>query len=40
MEADPQPSEDMESVKRFMDCVDDQDDDELAMATTALVKPQ
>ena len=39
MGANSQPSEDVESVQRYMDCVDDYDDDELAMATAALVKP-
>ena len=39
MRATPQPSEDVESVQRYMDCIDDNDDDEVAMATAALSKP-
>ena len=39
MGANPQQNEDVESVKRYMDCVDDQDEDEVAMATVALAKP-
>ena len=34
-----QQSEDVESVQRYMDCVDDHDVDEVAMSTAALSKP-
>ena len=32
----PHPSQDVESVQTYMDCVDVQDGDELTMATAAL----
>ena len=34
-----QPSQDVESIQRYMDCVDVHDDDELTMATAAPSKP-
>ena len=39
MGATPLPSQDAESVQRYMDCVDDHGDDEVAMSTAALSKP-
>ena len=39
LRANPQPSQDTESVQTYWDCVDVHDDDELNMATAALAKP-
>ena len=39
LRATPQPSQDVESVQRYMDCVDVHDDDEVIMATAAQSKP-
>ena len=40
MRATPQPSEDVESVQRYMDCVDDHEDDDVALSTAAHSKPE
>ena len=40
MRATPLPSEDVESVQRYMDCIDDHEDDEVALSTAAHSKPE